>query len=60
MLLAGEQGIHLDKTNKRQSVTASGYCSNFVEYIAVEKECIIQKRKKKRQRENQRVPKSNL
>ena len=48
MLLAGEQGIHLDKTNKRQSVTASGYCSNFVEYIAVEKECIIQKKKKKK------------
>ena len=60
MLLAGEQGIHLDKTNKRQSLTACGYCFSFVEYNAVQKGMCNPKMEKKRQKENQRVPKANL
>ena len=57
---AEEQEIHLDKTNKRQSVTACGYCFSFVEYIAVQKGMYNPKKEKKRQKENQRVPKANL
>ena len=48
---AEEQEIHLDKTNKRQSVTACGYCFSFVEYIAVQKGMYNPKKEKKRHAE---------
>ena len=35
---------------QRQSVSECGCCFNFVEYIAVKKECINQQRKKKRRK----------
>ena len=47
---AEEQGIHLDKTNKRQSVTACGYCFSFLEYIAVQKGMYNPKTKRKDRR----------